>query len=155
MIASVTLPMVHGAFTIERVFAAARSDVFAAWSDPEIKAQWFVGPETWTPLERTLDFRVGGLEVLRGRFEDRGETLYTARFHNLVSDRCIVYAYDMHINGRILSVSLASVGFEERERGTKMTFTEQAVYFGGEDGTESRRHGTAAHFDRLRPLIQR
>ena len=142
-------PIVRGAFSIERRFWAPRAAVFAAWADPAVKARWFIGPETWTALHRKNDFRVGGEEVLRGRFEGGVESVYTARYHVIVPDRRLVYAYDMHIDGAHLSVSLASVEFADSAAGTKMTFTEQGAYFDGEDEAEARQRGVSAHFDLL------
>ncbi|MEO1247639.1 MAG: SRPBCC family protein [Pseudomonadota bacterium] len=145
--------LVHGSFTIERVFPGSPAQVFAAWADPEVKARWFIGPETWSTVSREFEFRVGGTERLHGRFDSGTESLYTARYHALIPDRRLVYAYDMHINGRHLSTSLASVELAGQGGDTKMTFTEQAVYFDGSDGSESRRHGTSAHFDRLSDFL--
>ncbi len=143
----------HGTFTIDRTFDADCGLVFQAWSDPEVKARWFIGPETWSEAERTADFRVGGIEILEGRFESGMRTVYTARFHSIVPDRLLVYAYDMHIDGAHLSVSLASVQFTQLVAGTKMTYTEQAVYLDGEDGSASRKNGVTAHFDLLERVI--
>jgi|AntDryMetagUQ889_1029465.scaffolds.fasta_scaffold01925_3 uncharacterized protein YndB with AHSA1/START domain len=55
----------HSTFTLERVYPANRSRVFAAWADPAAKAQWFAGPNG----DYELDFRVGGRELARGRPE--------------------------------------------------------------------------------------
>lgn len=50
-------PFFHGTFTLSRVWAARPDRVFAAWSDPDLKAQWFTGPaERWTLLRRSMDF---------------------------------------------------------------------------------------------------
>ena len=72
----------HGDFSINRVYDASPADVWAAWADNETKARWFIGPEGWSQVERTLDMRVGGTEILRGRLPGSGlETLFTARDH--------------------------------------------------------------------------
>ncbi|WP_318898198.1 SRPBCC domain-containing protein [Sinorhizobium medicae] len=34
----------HGTFTLKRIWAAPPHRVFDAWSDPQLKAQWFTGP---------------------------------------------------------------------------------------------------------------
>jgi hypothetical protein len=63
----------HGTFTLNRVWAATPGRVFKAWSDSRLKAQWFTGPpERWTLVRRSMDFRVGGSEVLEGRFNESG-----------------------------------------------------------------------------------
>ena len=147
----------HGTFTIERRYEAAPARVFAAFADPAIKARWFIGPpETWKILKRELDFRVGGSELLQGRFESRIETLYTARYHEIVPDRRIVLVYDMHIDGRHHSVSIATVEMTPEGARTRLSFTEQVVFLDGTDGktgTASRERGTGAHLDRLSGVL--
>ncbi len=145
--------IVHGSFTIERSYPVAPARVFAAWAEQDAKARWFIGPpERWTLLERSLDFRVGGSELLRGRFHTT-ETLYRARFHTIVENERIVYAYDMWHGGRQLSVSLASVELAAQGRGCAMTYTEQTAFLQGEDGSASRQIGTAEHFLRLEGMV--
>ena len=81
-----SLPRItHDHFVIEREYGAPRAEVFAAWADPQVKAQWFIGPAGWTAVRRELDFRVGREEVLHGRFAS-GETLFRARYHHIEAD---------------------------------------------------------------------
>ena len=49
--------MERGSFSIERIYDASPVDVFAAWSQVESKARWFVGPENWTLATRELALR--------------------------------------------------------------------------------------------------
>jgi uncharacterized protein YndB with AHSA1/START domain len=143
--------VVHGSFTIQRTYPAPVARVFEAWADVELKARWFIGPpERWKLLERKLDLRVGGSELLRGELTSGAVTTFTARYHAIVPDERLVYVYDMHVGDRHLSISLATVELAAAPGGgTIMTFTEQAAFLDGEDGTRSREQGTAAHFDRL------
>lgn len=144
-------PIVHGSFTIERTYAAPVPRVFAAWADIEMKARWFIGPpESWKLVRRDLDFRVGGTEVLRGEHASGRVSHFEARFHVIVPDQRLVYAYDMYVGDKHLSVSLATVELVAAAGGgTRMIFTEQAAFLDGEDGLRSREKGTAARFDRL------
>jgi uncharacterized protein YndB with AHSA1/START domain len=146
-------PIKHGSFAIERVYSASPERVFGAWTDPEIKSRWFIGPETWSPIKREIDARVGGQEILHGRFESGKETIFKARYHDVVNDARLVFVYDMHVSGAYLSTSLATVEITPRGSKTKLVFTEQAAFFDGEDGTASREFGTAAHLDRLGALL--
>jgi len=47
-------------------------------------------------------------------FEDGTETIYTARFHLIVPNVRLIYAFDMQVGGKLFSVSLAGVEFEEK-----------------------------------------
>lgn len=146
----------HGTFTLKRVWAATPDRVFGAWSDPLLKAQWFTGPpERWTLLRRSMDFRVGGQEVLEGRFDESGmTTFYEARFHVIESARRLVYAYDLHLSGRFHSVTLSSLELEAEGDGTRVSYTEQIVFLDGKDGTADRRHGTGLQFDMIETALQ-
>ena len=143
----------HGDFSINRVYDAAPAEVYSAWSDIDAKARWFIGPEGWSLVERKLDLRVGGTEILHGRSAANGvETLFTARYH-LVEERArLVYVYDMHLSGRHHSVSIATVEFIGDPEGTRLRFTEQVTFVDGtdgRDGTLSRKRGTSAHLERI------
>jgi uncharacterized protein YndB with AHSA1/START domain len=60
----------------------------------------------------------------------------------------------MHVDDVLYSVSLATVELERgKTGGTRMTFTEQAVFFTADSPVSSREAGTAAHFDRLAPVL--
>ncbi len=151
----------RGSFSIERTYDASVEDVFAAWSDAEAKAHWFVGPESWTVVKRELDFRIGGQEQLHGRFDSGRETLYTARFHDIVPNARIVCVYDMRYGLRSerthLSVSIATVELEAVKKKTRLVFGEQVAFLDGTDGAEgtaSREHGTGVHLDRLRSYLR-
>ena len=146
----------HGMITLKRTWAAPAARVFSAWSDPQIKALWFSGPlDVWSLIRRSLDFRVGGTEVLEGRFNDSGmTTLYEARFHLIEPDRRLVYAYDLHLSGSFHSVTLSSLTLEPEGGRTHVSYTEQIVFLDGRDGTADRRGGTEAQFARIEKALQ-
>ena len=147
---------VHGQFTLERRYETRVERVYAAWSEAELRAQWFVGADNWTELERSFDFRVGGRERLCGRFASGLDTVYEATFHVIDAERRIVYAYDMTLAGAHHSVSLVTVEFRGERGATRFRYTEQLVFLDGTDetkGTVSRKHGTSAHFERLGNLL--
>lgn len=142
----------HGQFTIERHYDASPARVFKAWSDPALKARWFIGPEGWEQVAREVDFRVGGDELLQGRFPSGLETRFGARYYEIIENERIAYTYDMHLSGKHHSLSVATVELIAEGGGTKFIFTEQVAFFDGTDagqGTASRKHGTDSHFDRI------
>ena len=143
---------VHGAFTITRELPHAVERVYAAWSDAKAKAAWFSGPSgQWTPLEREMDFRVGGRERARGRWTKSGVvTDFQAHYLDIVPLRRIVYAYNMHVDEKKISVSLATIQLESlAAKRTRMTVTEQGAFLDGYDDAGSREHGTGALMDAL------
>ena len=66
--------MNHGELSITRQIKLPRAAVYEAWTALEHRKHWFKGP-AWIEIERSLDLRVGGIEIARGRFEAGIETL--------------------------------------------------------------------------------
>jgi uncharacterized protein YndB with AHSA1/START domain len=145
----------HGAFTLERVYDAAPGRVFKAWADPTIKARWFVGPSDWQLLERSIDFRVGGKERLSGRKGSGVVSTFDAVYHDIVPDQRIIYCYDMRLDEAHISASLATVVLAPAGGGTRLTFTEQAVFLDGYDDSGSRERGTRILLEQLGGELQR
>jgi uncharacterized protein YndB with AHSA1/START domain len=139
----------HATFVIERTYAASPARVFAAWADPAVKTRWFSGPSTWQKEGYLLDFRVGGREHLRTGAAGGKLHQYDCVYHDIVPDARIVYSYDMHIAEARISVSLATVEFQPDGAGTRMKFTEQAVFLDGYDDSGSRERGTQELLDKL------
>src|ERR1700712_3256804 len=112
----------HATFTIERTYPATPARVFAAFADPAQKARWF-GPGDGV-ANPELDFRVGGVESMAG--EGGGTSYrYDAVYQDIVGDQRIVYTYDMHLNGRRISVSVATIELTAAGGGTRLILTEQ------------------------------
>ena len=145
----------HATFTLERVYDAAPARVFKAWADPAIKARWFVGPADWQLAERAMDFRAGGKERLRGRKGSGIVSTFDSVYHDIVPDQRIVYSYDMHLDHRHISVSLATVEFKAEGAGTRLVITEQGVFLDGYDDSGSRERGTAVLLEQLGAELQR
>jgi uncharacterized protein YndB with AHSA1/START domain len=137
----------HATFALERTYDASPARVFAAWAEPDRKARWFGNPEDGV-AEFELDFRVGGREFNRGRAHGR-EYTFEARYQDIVPGVRIVYAYDMHFEGRRISVSLSTVGLEPDGAGTRLTYTEQGAYLDGLDSADQRQSGTGGLLDAL------
>lgn len=140
----------HGSFTIERTYRAAPAKVFRAFADAEAKARWFAAPaDKATVLAREFDFRVGGRERLSAAWKGGPVSHFSCRYHDIVPDERIVYAYDMHLDDRKIWVSLATVEIKPAGDGTRLIFTEQGVFLDGFDDAGSRERGSAELLDKL------
>jgi uncharacterized protein YndB with AHSA1/START domain len=141
--------VVHATFCIERTYPASRTRVFKALTDPEAKAQWFKGGEGYTVLSRQMDARPGGREHLAGRWANGVVSRFDALYYDVVPHERLVYAYEMHLDERKISVSLATLELRPAGAGTQLTMTEQGAFLDGYDDARSREHGTNALLDAL------
>jgi uncharacterized protein YndB with AHSA1/START domain len=150
MQASAGRSVVHGAFHIERTYDATPEQVYKALSDETAKNQWFHGPQGWRAIERFMDFRVGGHERAKGQFEGGVTTTFDAIYHDIVPRERIVYSYEMHLDDRKISVSLATLQIKPAGQGrTKLLVDEQGAFLDGYDDAGSREHGTGILLDQL------
>lgn len=139
----------HGQFTVSRIYPVPPARVFFAFSDKDMKRRWLVEGEGWEVFEFTSDFRVGGADLSRFRFQDGPEIRNDTQFQDIVPDRRIAFTYRMAIGPKVLSASLVTVEFEAEGGGTKMTYTEQGAYFDGTDSAKGREEGTIYLMGRL------
>jgi uncharacterized protein YndB with AHSA1/START domain len=141
---------VRGAFSLERVFKATPTQVFKAFADPQAKSRWFAGGgEDPKLVEREMDVRPGGRELAVGKWKSGLTTRFEAIYFDVVPDRRLVYTYEMHLDARKISVSLACVEIEPHADGVKLKVAEQAVFLDGYEDNGAREHGTNWLMDKL------
>jgi len=146
----------HHTFVIERLVKAPPALVFHAWATEEAKAAWFAAPAgEWTLIERQFDFREGGSERLKGRWNASGTVSdFQCRYHDIVPGERICYTYDMYVGDKRISVSLATITFTPSGADTHLTLTEQLVHFDGYPTPEDRETGTAFLVDKAIASIE-
>ncbi|MBS0333011.1 MAG: SRPBCC family protein [Proteobacteria bacterium] len=147
----------HGMFTIERTYPGVTPRrVFDAFATEKGKAAWFAGPNArWVMVEREFDFRIGGRERLSGRWESGMITTFDATFFDIVPGERIIYAYEMQIDGRKISTSLATFEFKAAPGGgTAFRMTEQGAFLDGYDDNGSRERGSIEIVDKLSAYLE-
>ena len=149
MIAPENRSVVHNTFCIERTYDAAPERVFSAFANLEAKSKWFSGPEAWISDKREFDFRVGGREVLSGGPKGGPAHTFEARYFDIIPGRRIIYAYDMYVGERKLSVSLCTIDIKPHGGGTQLTMTEQGAYLDGVEDGSQREAGTRELLEKL------
>ncbi|SDH19315.1 SRPBCC domain-containing protein [Pelagibacterium luteolum] len=137
----------HREFTLERFYPNCKEHVWAAWSIREKKAAW-LGSEG---LE--MNFSPGGVE--RSGFRNSmGEHNSEGRYFEIKEGERIVLAYSMAVNGRVHTVSLATILFRDENGGTRLTYTEQMCVIAPSDGVEGRKHGWNALLNGLAGYLE-
>jgi uncharacterized protein YndB with AHSA1/START domain len=151
---------VHDTFVLEREYPKAPERVFAAFADPAKKRRWSAEGPAHTIESFELDFRVGGSESLRYRFNEgtpfAGAVIDNrATFQDIVANRRIVLAQTMDFGPARISATLVTIELLKTQKGTKLICTHHGAYFEGADGPDIRKQGWRALFERLVPELER
>src|SRR3569833_1384575 len=133
----------HSTFVIERVYSAGPQQVIRAFSDPGRKRRWFAEGEGFLVDSFEMDFRVGGFERSRFRFQPgtpvpagtacANDTV----FLDIVPNERIVLAYTMTIGTHRMSASQSTFELLADGPGTRLVLTEQAAFFETADGPQT------------------
>lgn len=145
---------IHATFVVERVYAASPARVFAAFADPEKKAQWFHGPEEWGPPESGMDFRVGGEDYAVSRPPGELPHHFRSRYHDIVPNERIVYTYWMHHGENLASVSVSTIEVRPEGPKTRLVITEVGVFLDGYYSPAGREDGTRQLMEQIAPIVE-
>jgi uncharacterized protein YndB with AHSA1/START domain len=145
----VTHTVTHATFHLERTYEASPASVWKALTDPQAKARWFgVESDGVEIMERTTDVRPGGREWLKGRF-GRVVSSFDANYYDVIENERLVYCYEMYLDDRKISVSVATLQLKSEGKQTRLMVTEQGAYLDGYDNAASRELGTNDLLDAL------
>ena len=140
----------HATFHLERTYDASLTRVWKALTDPVAKAQWFGGaPDKCELLERSMDVRAGGRERLKGRWGGGVTSTFDAIYYDVIDSERLVYSYEMYLDDRKISVSLATAQLQADGKRTRLSITEQGAFLDGYDDVGSRERGTRELLDAL------
>jgi len=140
----------HATFHLERTYDAPVARVWQALTDEAAKQKWFGGTDgRWELLERRMDVRAGGSERVKGRWEGGVVSTFDAVYHDVIANQRLVYSYEMHLDDKKISVSLATMQLKADNGKTTLTVTEQGAFLDGYDDAGSREHGTGHLLDAL------
>lgn len=145
----------HATFTIERTYPASAEAVFAAFADPQAKAQWFGGPDEWQKSDHSLDFRVGGREHVSGGPQGGPIHSFDAIYQDIVPGERIIYTYDLHLDDTRISVSVATIELKPSGESTRLKLTEQGAFLDGFGIPDDRERGTRDLLDNLGKALAR
>jgi uncharacterized protein YndB with AHSA1/START domain len=142
--------VVHATFHLERTYGAPAARVWRALTDEAAKQKWFGGPPgQWELLERHMEVRVGGTERAKGRWQGGVTSTFDAVYHDVIPLERLVYSYEMHLDDKKISVSLATMQLKADGGRTTLTVTEQGAFLDGYDDAGSREQGTGHLLDAL------
>ncbi len=157
MTAQTSTQAVHSNFTLEHHFQQAPERVFAAFAQPARKRLWYAdGGHQIQEFE--MDFRAGGSERFRYRFEEGhpiagSEIANEGAYHDIVPDERIVMTSRMSLNGKPTLVQLLTIEFVRTGKGTDLILTNQGTYLEWEGGPQMIEAGWNALLERLQSYL--
>ena len=143
--------VVHATFDLKRTYDAPVERVWKALTDEGAKQKWFGGsPGQWELLERQMDVRA---RRTRARSKADGKAAWfrhsTPPITTSFENERLVYTYELHLNDKKISVSLATMQLKAEGAKTTLSVTEQGAFLDGYDDAGSREHGTGILLDTL------
>jgi uncharacterized protein YndB with AHSA1/START domain len=79
---------------------------------------------------------------------------FEAIYHDVIPNERLVYSYEMHLDDKKISVSLATLQLETAAGKTTLMVTEQGAFLDDYDDAGSREHGTGHLLDALGASLQ-
>jgi len=148
----------HGVFVLERDLEASPLEIYAAFTDPGLRARWVRLPGK-AEAENEYRSQLGETEVLRSsmRLEDRVEKIERrTRLVDTVPGQRVVFTYEAVVDDVVRWVSLVAVTLRDAAQGCVLTWTEQylmlVVTGDGAGDVAHLRGGTELHLNGLRAV---
>ena len=134
---------------IARTLAAARDEVFRAWTEPAALVDWFAPSDDYTVVVSKLELRVGGAYRIEMHHKDGPVHRVMGSYREIDSPRRLAFTWrweDTEMEDTLVTLDL-------REEGTA---TELVLTHGGlvaRDAQDKHRHGWRGCLDRLERLL--
>jgi uncharacterized protein YndB with AHSA1/START domain len=136
---------------LNRVVAAPRERVFAAWTTPDEIKDWF-GPETCRVLDAQVDLRVDGEYCFSLSTPQLGEIKVRGQYREVTPPAKLVYTWRWEGNPELTAgTSLVTVEFISFDTSTEIRLTHEQL-----PSIESRDHhghGWSGAFDKLEKYL--
>jgi uncharacterized protein YndB with AHSA1/START domain len=137
---------------LSREYKAPRERVFAAWTDPEKAARWWV-PQDCTLISCKMDVRPGGGWHRRMRVPDGGIIAKWGEYREIVAPERLVFTYNSQsADGTVDPETLVTVTFEDLG-GTRTRLTLRHERFWSEPAAISHTGGWTGSLERLLQFI--
>ena len=135
------------ALELTRELKAPRERVFAAWTDPEQAARWWV-PQDCTLISCKMDVRPGGGWHRRMRVPDGSIIAKWGEYREVTAPERLVFTYNAeYADGTVDPETLVTVTFEDVAGRTRLTLRHEA--FWSEVARESHTGGWSGALKRL------
>lgn len=144
----------HGTVTIEKTYTASLARVFGAWADPELRRIWGSPSDEIDLRIDAADFSVGGEDVSTCMMGDQALAVVRGRYHDIVTDRRIIYTEIISSMDALEGACLVSAEFQPDGKGTRLMLTLQTAAVDGADLLEGVQEGWESALLRLGAMLQ-
>lgn len=141
--------LAHKTFVFERRCEATVGQVFAAFSDPAIRASWSAPSEGGAFIYEKADFREGGEDLFRCGSKENPQYTGRTTYISIVPDKLVVSNEVIEAGGRKLSTSLIATELKADVRSTTVTMTVQVTSLSGDGMIAGTEIGYNAALDNL------
>lgn len=141
--------VIHHTFTFDRRCPAPVNEVFAALSDPVLRASWSTPSDTAAFVYDAVDFREGGQDIFRCGSKENPQ--YTGRntYVSIQPNALISSSEVVEAGGKVLMASLITTILEPDGDATKLHMIVQVTSFCGADMIRGTDVGNNASLDNL------
>jgi uncharacterized protein YndB with AHSA1/START domain len=139
----------HETLVFERICPAPVERVFAAFADPEERANWGTPSETAAFIYDKVDFREGGSDVFRCGDKSNPQYRGVTTYYDIVPNQRIISSETVETEGRKLLISMATTTLQAEGSGTKVIVTVQLTSLVGEGMLNGAKFGHNASLDNL------
>jgi uncharacterized protein YndB with AHSA1/START domain len=144
----------HETLVFEQFCPAPVARVFAAFADPEERANWGTPSETAAFIYDKVDFREGGRDEFRCGDKNNPQYRGVTTYYDIVPNERIVSSEIVETQGRKLLISMATTTLEPEGTGTKVTVTVQLTSLTGDGMLKGAEFGHNASLDNLVQAMQ-
>lgn len=145
----------HATLVFERGIPAPVNEVFEAFANAGLRAEWGAPSDTATIIYDAEDFQEGGTDRYRCGSKQDPNIHVSTHYLEIIKNRRIVYSETIASGGRRLSASLTTVELAPSGVTTRLKSTTQLASFVGATMIEGHKAGNTASLDNLVQFFER
>jgi uncharacterized protein YndB with AHSA1/START domain len=121
----------HGTIVVEQMINIPVSRAYSAFADPKERVRWGAPSDTAAFIYDAVDFRVGGMDLIRCGAKDDPRYRVEVRYINIVDERRVVWTETIRDPDKLLATNITTLEFMPHGQRTRLKVTVQVTSFVG------------------------
>ena len=121
----------HGTIVVEQMINIPVSRAYSAFADPKERVRWGAPSDTAAFIYDAVDFRVGGMDLIRCGAKDDLRYRVEVRYINIVDERRVVWTETIRDPDKLLATNITTLEFMPHGQRTRLKVTVQVTSFVG------------------------